>query len=502
MHRVFRIALLLPFAVAAVGCNTEDAVVGSGAGASGQGAGSSSASNAGGAGGDGANGGGAGAGASGGGGVAGPEWTQGWGNSVRAIALDVDADDNVVLTGHFDAVAPICGTDTLPDSPQDIFLAKLDGSGGCVATAHYGGEYLAVWDLAVTGQTSVLVGSYVGTPSFGGELPVGDYYPDGYVAAFSAPNALLWAQPIAGSGTQEPWGVATDASGTVYLTGSFDGSIAVADGPTHATANDTLDIFVAKLAADGSHDWSVSFGDGGVYQEGRAIAADSAGNAIAVGHFDDTLVLSTSITLTAKSPQDMFIAKFDTTGTPMWAIAVGETGSMYPAAVAVDASDNIIVTGDWYGVIDFGDGIVSATGTDGFVAKYDPGGGLVWKRTFGGESSQGARSVAIDASGGIYLTGYFYGSVDFGNGPLDDQSRCTRDDPCYDGFLVKYAPDGNALWSRRWGAAGNDVGFDLAKDSAGATFLTGWYSDTVDFGDAMPLAGEYDDLFLLKFPPD
>jgi hypothetical protein len=102
-------------------------------------------------------------------------------------------------------------------------------------------------------------------------------------------------------------------------------------------------------------------------------------------------------------------------------------------------------------------------------------GPYVWSKGFGGPQTQDVTGVALDASGNIVVAGYFLGSVDFGGGPLVSAGS-------NDLFVAKLDPNGNHLWSKRFGAAGIDNAFGVAVAPNGDIVVTGVFQATVDFG--------------------
>ena len=90
--------------------------------------------------------------------------------------------------------------------------------------------------------------------------------------------------------------------------------------------------------------------------------------------------------------------------TKLWLRQTSTPGSFDEQAwsAAVDTSGNIYVAGTTVGTFP---GQVSAGSSDGFLAKYDSSGNLVWVRQFGSTGFESPRDVAVDATG-IYVTGY------------------------------------------------------------------------------------------------
>ena len=81
-------------------------------------------------------------------------------------------------------------------------------------------------------------------------------------------------------------------------------------------------------------------------------------------------------------------------------------------STTVDAAGNGYTTGFFKGTVDFDPGagtfnITSVGGRDIFITKLDAAGNLVWAKGMGGASDDEGFSIAVDASGNVYTTGYF-----------------------------------------------------------------------------------------------
>jgi len=291
--------------------------------------------------------------------------------------------------------------------------------------------------------------------------------------------------------TQEERGraVATDAWGNVIVTGSFKGTVDFGGGVLTSAGGD--DIFVAKFDANGNHLWSDSFGDGH-NENAWAVATDASGNVVIAGYFRDTVDFGGG-TLTSGGYEDIFVAEFDANGNHIWSSAFGDSASQSCLDVTTDASGNVIITGFSYGTVDFGGGaIVNAGSSDIYVAKFDANGNHVWSNGFGDTSFTEGYGVATDASGNIIVTGDFQNTVDFGGGPITTPER--------DGFVVKFDANGNHIWSYGFQGLGDSGGYDVATDAWGNVFVTGYFQGEIGFGGA-PIRGEtyYFYGFVVKF---
>jgi len=110
----------------------------------------------------------------------------------------------------------------------------------------------------------------------------------------------------------------------------------------------------------------------------------------------------------------------------------------------------VVITGYIWGTVDFGGGpLTSAGGFDIFIAKFDTNGQHLWSQCFGDGSNQDAYGIAIDGSGNVIVTGWFQGTVDFGGGAL---TSAGLDDI----FVAKFDPNGNHVWSQSFGDASDD----------------------------------------------
>jgi len=148
-------------------------------------------------------------------------------------------------------------------------------------------------------------------------------------------------------------------------------------------------------------------------------------------------------------------------------------------ATCIDNSGNLIVVGHFFGTIDLDNGpsdrLLTAVGQyDGFIAKYNPFGELIWAYRLGGTLGDQVNSVAVDNFNSIYLTGFFLGTMNVssrsGSSPLVSIGNSA------DIFIAKYNTDGFLFNLYRIGAGGNDRGNVIKVDNGGNIYLSGAYS--------------------------
>jgi hypothetical protein len=319
------------------------------------------------------------------------------------------------------------GSSTLssPGFPAySVFLVGLDPSGNVALTRQFGGAGDVYGSgVAVDANTGVVLsGYYTGSVTLEKvTLTGGDAFLARYDNSFG--NALdeVWTKSFPGVGDMfDPlYGglrVAVDAAGNVILASYAIGDVDLGGGTL--TAAGGKDLVLAQFSSTGTHVWSKRFGDGND-QAPRGVAVDAAGNVVVVGDFTGSMALgSTSGSLVSVGATDVFVAKFDVTGKPLWSKRLGGVGADSASGVAIDSTGSVLVTGHFEGVVDFGDGpLTSAGGQDVFVARFDASGKHVWSKRFGGAHDESGLAVAAIDAQRLIVAGSLYQFIDLGGGP-------------------------------------------------------------------------------------
>ena len=318
-------------------------------------------------------------------------------------------------------------------------------------------------------------GYFQGTATFGNTNLTSQGVSDIFVTKCNANGTTVWAKhPLSQSGVQSrAYAVACDNNENAYITGSFEGTTVFDSISLSTDGNDNF--FVAKYDPSGSVLWAKRAG--GIANSGRGIAVDSAGDVFATGAFHLPATFD-GITLTGGNPgYDIFLVKYDPNGNVIWARkATGSGGINTGQSVAVDASGNCFVTGTFEGSVNFS-GVVlnSAGGDDLFLAKYDNTGTLLWVRDFGGTGNDSGRGVSVDASGKCLVTGSFSGSISASTNNLTSNGG-------QDLLVLKYDTDGTLRWAWGGGGPNDDFGNAIGADSVGDCFAGGSFSGTANFG--------------------
>ncbi|MBI4704160.1 MAG: SUMF1/EgtB/PvdO family nonheme iron enzyme, partial [Deltaproteobacteria bacterium] len=302
-------------------------------------------------------------------------WSKRFGGGVDDFGSDVGTDGagNVLLTGYFQGTADFGGGPLPSAGLKDVFLAKYDTNGQHLWSKRFGdGSDQQGNDVVIDGAgNALLTGWFQGTADFGGG-------------------------PLASAGLDD-----------VFLA-KYDKALPSAG---------LKDLFLAKYDTNGQHLWSKRFGDGSD-QLGLGITVDAAGNVLVTGMFKGTTDFGGGPL--AAGSWDIFVAKYDKDGKHQWSKRFGDGDEQVAFDIATDGSGNALVAGDFLGTVDFGGGPLTNGNvkTDLFVAKFDGTGSHVWSKQFAGTSDVGPYGIAADGSGSAFVTGYFKGTADFGGGPL------------------------------------------------------------------------------------
>ncbi len=376
-----------------------------------------------------------------------------------------------------------CLGETLPglESCDDELDNDCDGA-ACAATvwaAIFGGSDTDTPFAVAANATAVVVaGATKGAIDFGNGALVSAGNDDVVVAKLGADGASVWSVRYGDASAQSARGVALDAAGNVVVAGQWSGTLTI--GATTLSGGGSTNAFVAKLSAAGTPLWVKALGASG-FTTAAGVAVDGAGRVIVTGRFTGDLLCSPPPAVVCSSTQgqgDIFVVTYDSAGNQQWVKTFGDGADQGANAVAVDGSNNIYLTGEMGGTVDFGSSTVSAvSGTSLWVAKLDAAGNDAWSRAPSKSGVGIGQSIAVGPLGEVAVAGSVNGTIDLG---AAGQKAATG---TYDVFAGVWSTSGTLQWGKLFGAAsGLSYGYGVAYLAAGDLALTGSISKAVNFG--------------------
>jgi uncharacterized delta-60 repeat protein len=335
-----------------------------------------------------------------------------------ANAIAVDGSGNVYVTGWSDGSGTSSDYATIKFDPNgnELWVKRYNGPGNWMDIAYA---------IAVDGSGNVYVTGWSD----------GDGTDDDYATIKYDPNGNeLWVKRYDGPGywVDEAWAIAVDGSGNVYVTGKSYGTY--------------YDYATIKYDTNGDELWVKRYnGPGNEDDWAYAIVVDGSGNVYVTGYSESNAVFM---------DKDYATIKYDSNGNELWVKRYNGPGNDqdWAYAIAVDSSGNVYVTGYSGG---------SEIYWDYATIKYDTNGNELWVKRYNGPGNEydWAYAIVVDNSGNVYVTGW-----SAGNGTYDDYAT------------IKYDPNGNELWVKRYNGpvSSNDGANAIAVDGSGNVYVTGY----------------------------
>jgi hypothetical protein len=425
-------------------------------------------------------------------------------NYENPTSISVDPNGNSAITGEFMGTFVI-GNDTLTASSfRDVFTLILDSNGvalrGMAGTGD-GAENIGTGIASDSNGNIFITGDFTGTITFGDVPLVSAGVGDIFIVKYDGTGNLLWARRAGGSSEIHARDIAVDAAGHCYITGEFYDSASFDGNVVYSTIAD--DVFTAKYDPDGNGLWAESCG-GLSGDWGTGIAVDSLGNVFIAGYFQSQFVFN-DITHSSEGNRDLFVAKYDASGAPQWAVTGGGEGNEFFNKIAVDYSNSrVYVTGEFesssilIGGIDLQNANASPPRRDILLVAFDSDGAAQWAIRAGSMEHDYANDVAVDRNGDVYVTGSFNDTIVFDDITLVNSSG--------DLYLAKLDPSGNALWAimpeaNTASAESRSVTAYLNRPMIAGSLVAGMGPPILVFNDDTLISNGSTDAFVAKIGP-
>lgn len=319
---------------------------------------------------------------------------------------------------------------------------------------------------------------------------------DAFIAHYDSQGNCLWAQNF-GSGISGTvgTGVAVDNNGDIYLCGTYTNFLEV-DTSILFSINSSVDIFLIKMNAAGNLLWFKSCGGGGT--DGASdLAVDNQNNLYMAGTYFFKAYFGTDSIGNNASNSQIYITKFNAAGAVLWIKDAGGTQDDDCGGISM-SNDHFYIGGKIAGAnCIFGTYSISAANADGYIARYDNAGTCKWVKKAGGAQNDACRDLSTDLFGNVYITGTVVQNAAFGNGISLSVGN-------YDeAYIAKYDSMGTCNWAKKAGSSTqSDIGEGIATDANGYSMLTGSFKGTASFGSGITLTTSgAEDAFIARFSP-
>ncbi len=405
----------------------------------------------------------------------------------RGVSIAVDSAGSAYVTGTTGSVtfpATVGAFDTSRNGSLDVFVTKLDPTGSALVYSTFlgGSSFDQGIGIAVDATGAAYVTGSAGSANFPTTTGAFDTTYNGsgdvFVAKLDATgSSLLYSTFLGGSSADGGFGIAVDSADSAYVTG-FTLS---ADHPTTPGAFDTTygdggrDAFVTKLNAAGSQLIYSSFLGGTGFDQGRGIAVDATGAAYVTGATGRTAGQNFPTTAGAFATsftgfQHVFVTKFDAAGsTLVYSTFLGGTSVDEGNSIAVDATGAAYVTGftDTAAFPTTAGAFDTTAGCCGFMTKLNSTGTALVYSTFLKDAA--GFGIAVDSVRNAYVTGDSFGGFPTTPGAFQPTAAGGAD-----AFVAKFNSDGTGLvYSSYLGGSDFDSGLGIAVDAMGAAYMTG-----------------------------
>lgn len=412
-------------------------------------------------------------------------------------ALTIDSNDNIYLSGGFNADFSLGNQTLVPVGDIDIYLTQLNENGEVQWVVSGGSvEDDEVVEVITDGDNNVYwTGMYWLDADFGDTtLSVESSSRAIFMIKYSPNGELIWAQSFDGTNLKQISDIAIGNDNDLYFTGYFEETLILDEFVLTATAN--TDMFVAKMTNTGEMLWASQAGlEGDNFGINLAITNDN--QVVVGGHYEGQIAFQ-SDTIQSNTPDlDVFIAKFDANGEAMWGRKAGGVFPSELTSIVLDEANNVYATGTFLGVLKLSETLELQT--DGFnknvyLFSYDENGTPLWAKSIGGDSDEEARAMILNQQT-IAMTGNFMGNM------LLDDFSITSNSALFNGFVAGFSLNGETKWLEKMAASELLLSEEIAANSEAQIFTAGIFTADAIFNDTnYPSNGSFD-IFLAALNP-
>jgi gliding motility-associated-like protein len=288
---------------------------------------------------------------------------------------------------------------------------------------------------------------------------------------------IEWSTFFGGTSDDTPYAIATDYNNNPII-GGYTISASTFFTNTFQTnyGGGTCDAFISKFNQQGFPVYSTYYG-GSDYDAITDIATTTNNDVFFIGYTKSTNGIAfqgyqNQIGGGIQGINDAFLVKFSNQGYRIWGTYFGGSGSDDGLSLTYSDSSHIYITGSTTSAgISFNYPNSSLQGnSDGFVAKYDTSGTLLWSRYLGGNGQDNSWGISVNNLEEVYITGITLSTNNIATQSAYQNNLSGQSD----GYLIKLDNNGNIIWGTYFGGSSSvDYGYNCVCDNVGNIYLTG-----------------------------
>ena len=448
------------------------------------------------------------------------EWGGTYGGSGEDVLRDMhtDGNGNTYSTGYFTDTADFdisaSEANLTSNGFFDVYILKTNNDGGFEWAVSMGDEFFD-YGVGITtdADSNVYVtGYYDGTVDFDPGAGVANLTSLGggdiFILKLNAAGEFLWAKSVGGTGYEESTAIVVSSNGTVTVLGYF-----YEPADFDPSANEYIlnsegasDTFLVNLDENGGFISAQRYG-GPDLDLALDMKINSANDIFIAGYFEGTTDFDPSgsgeFNLTSSTEGfSSYMLHLNSAGDLVFAGATHD-GNAEARGIAVDANDNVYLTGHFNGTVNFSP---DAANTDyiftsdlaynAFTMKINPLGILEWATPIESDDTVFGFDIAVDADGNVFTTGYFAATADFDPDQSTTFNLTKQSANATDAYICALDTDGNFVSAFTFGGADFLDTHKIGADAQGYVYLSGHFEKTVDIN---PLEGELMEVTSIDF---
>jgi len=462
-------------------------------------------------------------------------------NKFSDIVNDVETDSNgnVYQSGAFRF--------TVDFNPNKAISVKRSGyyNDAYVSKTNADGSFAWVWQtegfygayatsaIADADENVYVTGYFNGKTDFDSdrnatEYKYSRYSWDAFYVKLDKDGNLLWVKTLNGNRDEFARDIAIDKDGNLYITGYYNATLLDFDPGFYTVDWQAIlgypTLYVTKINSDGTYGWTHRSGHmaGTIQGQKIEISTQPEGSSDLIyvaGHFSGTINFDENDrdsdtdlqTVISNGSNDGFLFQLNDQGILNWLRTIGSTSTDEISDIHTTNS-GVYVIGTTIDETIFGDGLIEETlgrpgGRNAYYSQFNSDGSYVKTKILPSTSASTSLFISADNNDNVYVSGIFSEATDFYSGSDPIASDIREIDGYSNVYVSKYLPNGDSLWTKTIAINGNEAlsGMSLTKNNH--LYLTGSYSNTVDFdpssdNEFSKTASGYKDIYLLLLTPN